>query len=113
MSRSFCHGSGMVIITASGSGTSFIIRNSSVLSSIAESLPAALMTGSTLSMSSCMTAEDIVSSRAIMRSTFPRMVLISPLWRISRLGCARSQLGKVFVEKRECTMAMALSPSSA
>ena len=54
----------------------------------------------------------MVSSRAIIRSTLPRMVLISPLCRMSRLGWARSQLGKVLVEKRECTMAMALVKSS-
>ena len=63
-------------------------------------------------MSSSITAEHMVSSRASMRSALPRMVLISPLCRIRRLGCARSQLGVVLVEKRECTMAMALSNSS-
>ena len=30
----------------------------------------------------------------------PSIVLISPLWQRSRNGCARSQLGSVFVEKR-------------
>ena len=35
-------------------------------------------------------------------------VLISPLWAITRYGWASSQLGKVFVEKRECTSASAL-----
>ena len=44
-----------------------------------------------------------------MRSTLPRMVLISPLCKMKRLGWARSQLGMVLVEKRECTMAIALS----
>ena len=102
----------MVIITASGRGTPFIIKNSSVLSSMAESLPSPLITGSTLSISLSISGELRVSSRAIIRSTLPRMVLISPLCRMSRLGCARSQLGKVLVEKRECTMAMALVKSS-
>ena len=37
----------------------------------------------------------------------PRSVLISPLWEMKRYGWARDQLGKVLVEKRECTMAMA------
>jgi hypothetical protein len=32
---------------------------------------------------------------------FPLRVLISPLWPKTRIGCARSQLGKVFVENRE------------
>ena len=103
------HGSGIVTITASGSSMPFITRNSSVLSSMAESDPAVLMTGRILSISSCMTGLTIVSSRASMRSALPRIVLISPLWRIRRFGCARSQLGVVLVEKRECTMAMALS----
>ena len=35
------------------------------------------------------------------------MVLISPLWAISRLGWARSQEGLVLVENREWTMAKA------
>ena len=35
-------------------------------------------------------------------------VLISPLWAITRYGWASSQLGNVFVEKRECTSASAL-----
>lgn len=35
--------------------------------------------------------------------TFPLRVLISPLWPMTRIGWARSQLGKVFVENRECT----------
>lgn len=34
--------------------------------------------------------------------TLPRSVLISPLWPKTRIGWARSQLGKVFVENREC-----------
>ena len=36
-------------------------------------------TGRTLSMSSTITAEDMDSSRASIRSTLPRIVLISPL----------------------------------
>ena len=58
-------------------------------------------------MESDIISEDIVSSRANILSAFPRIVLISPLWRIRRFGCARSQLGSVFVEKRECTSAIA------
>ena len=51
----------------------------------------------------------MVSSRASIVSTLPRMVLISPLCRMNRLGWARFQLGAVFVEKRLCTMPMELS----
>ncbi len=39
-------------------------------------------------------------SRASIQATFPSIVLISPLWQSMRNGCARSQLGSVFVEKR-------------
>jgi hypothetical protein len=34
-------------------------------------------------------------------------VLISPLWAMNRKGCDNGQLGKVLVEKRECTTAIA------
>ena len=79
----------------------FIMRNSRVLSSMAESEPLFRITGRTLSMSTAMQGDCMVSSRASTRSALPRMVLISPLWRINRLGCARSQLGVVLVENRE------------
>ena len=70
----------MVIITAWGRSMPFIIRNSRVLSSMAESEPLWSTTGSTLSMSSSdSSAECMVSSRASIRSALPRMVLISPL----------------------------------
>ena len=78
-----------------------IMRNSRVLSSMAESEPASFTTGSTLSMSASSSGEDMVSSRASIRSTLPRMVLISPLWAMRRLGWARSQEGLVLVENRE------------
>ena len=85
----------------------FMVKNSMVLSSMAESEPAPLMTGRILSISSCIIREDMVSSLDSIRSALPRMVLISPLWRIMRLGWARSQLGLVLVENREWTRAMA------
>ena len=82
----FSHGSGMVIITACGSSIPLITKNSNVLSSIAESEPLALMTGSTLCMSFSMYAEDIDSSRASILSALPLIVLISPLCTINRFG---------------------------
>ena len=104
------HGSGMSTVIASGSSMPLITRNSSVLSSMAESEPAVFTTGSTFVRSSGLKAgAAIVSSRASILSTLPRMVLISPLCTRKRFGWARSQLGFVFVEKRECTMAMAES----
>ena len=49
------------------------------------------------------------ASRACIQFRLPRIVLISPLWAMNRYGCASGQDGKVFVEKRECTSAIALS----
>ena len=43
---------------------------------------------------------EIACWRARIQFTFPRSVLISPLWHTSRNGCARSHVGKVLVEKR-------------
>ena len=65
------------------------------------------MMGRILFMSSFMMGDEMVSSRASMASVLPLMVLISPLWRMKRLGWARIQLGLVLVEKRLWTMPMA------
>ena len=97
----------MQAITARGRSMPAIIRNSRVLSSMAESEPETLTTGSTFSMTPESSGVCMVSSRASIRSTLPRMVLISPLWAMSRLGWARSQEGSVLVEKREWTRARA------
>ena len=59
-------------------------------------------------MSSPKSSETSCDSRARIQLTLPRSVLISPLWATIRYGCASSQLGNVFVEKRECTRASAL-----
>ncbi len=101
----------MVIITARGRSIPLITRNSRVLSSMAESEPAVFTTGSTLCKSPFKCSDSIFSSRASILSALPRMVLISPLCTINRLGWARSQLGLVLVENLECTMAMADSKS--
>ncbi len=47
------------------------------------------------------------ASRARIQFRLPRIVLISPLCAISRYGCASGQDGKVLVEKRACTSAIA------
>ena len=107
MVRLLAQGSGIMIMTASGSGIPLMTRNSSVLSVIAESEPSVLMTGSTFVSASYSFPERIVSSLASILSAFPRIVLISPLWTMKRFGCARSQLGFVFVLKREWTVAIA------
>ena len=103
----FSQGSGMVIMTARGRSMPFITMNSRALSSMAESEPAVLTMGRILPICAPMTGEAMDSSRASMASVLPLMVLISPLCRIRRLGCARIQLGAVLVEKRLCTMPMA------
>ena len=49
--------------------------------------------------------EASAASREVIWFLLPRSVLISPLWQSERKGCARAQLGKVLVEKREWTSA--------
>ena len=78
------HGSGMITIMASARGIPFIYRNSSVLSSMAESDPLRSTTGKILSMSFSITVLCMVSSLASILSMLPRIVLISPLWAIMR-----------------------------
>ena len=51
-------------------------------------------------------------SRVRIQLRLPCTVLISPLWAMNRYGCASGQLGKVFVLKRLCTSASALSMRS-
>ena len=99
-------------MTASGSGIPLMTRNSSVLSSIAESEPPSLITGRTFAIWSSRYGDAIFSSRACILSAFPLMVLISPLWTMKRYGCALSQDGLVFVENLECTIVIADSKSS-
>ena len=52
------------------------------------------------------------ASRARIQLRLPRMVLISPLWAMYRNGWASGQDGKVLVENRECTSAIALATRS-
>ena len=47
------------------------------------------------------------ASRAAIQFRLPRIVLISPLWAMSRYGWASGQDGNVLVENRECTSAIA------
>ena len=54
-------------------------RNSTALSSEAESLPSGMMTGKSLSMCSPCNGLRSTDWRAFIQLTFPRMVLISPL----------------------------------
>ena len=63
-------------------------------------------------MSSPNSGDSSCSSRARIQLRLPRNVLISPLWASMRYGWASSQLGNVFVEKRECTSASRLTTRS-
>ena len=102
------HDSGMSMVRACGRVRPVINKNSSTLSSEAESL----LPGSTTGKSFCKSSpnKSLLSkpSRACIHKRLPFMVLISPLWAIILKGWAKSQVGKVLVLKRECTKAMAL-----
>ena len=71
------------------------------MSKLPESLQSGSITGKTLARSSPKRSLFMTPSRARIQFMLPRRVLISPLWLMKRLGWARSQLGKVLVEKRE------------
>ncbi len=76
----FDHGSGISIIMACGSERPASTSSSSVLSSIAESLPFGLTTGRIFGVSSPKRSEANSASRAFIQLKLPRSVLISPLW---------------------------------
>ncbi len=86
--------------------------SSSSWSSDAESEMSSRSSGRILSTSSPKSWDTRPCSRARIQLRLPRSVLISPLWASIRYGWASSQLGKVFVEKRECTTAMRLARRS-
>ncbi len=82
---------------------------SSALSSLAESLPWGAMTGASTAFSSPhASASHRSASRARIHVRLPWSVLISPLWHSIRKGCARSQVGNVFVLYRWWNTAMAV-----
>jgi len=100
-------GSGTIIIIACGSSRPARWSSSSTLSNIAESEPLVSMTVRILSRSFPNSFELIIAWRACIQLMLPRSVLISPLCEMYRYGCARAQEGKVLVEKRWCTIAIA------
>uniref|UniRef100_A0A0A9ERY2 Uncharacterized protein n=1 Tax=Arundo donax TaxID=35708 RepID=A0A0A9ERY2_ARUDO len=104
MFESFCHASGIIIITASGRLRPPRTRSSRTLSNAPESEEVASTIGRSIDSSSFVRPSFSLSmrpSRAVIQFLFPLRVLISPLWPKTRIGCARSQLGKVFVENLE------------
>ena len=62
-------------------------------------------TGESRARSPPSSSESSWLSRACIQLRLPLTVLISPLCAMSRYGWASGQLGKVLVEKRECTSA--------
>ncbi len=80
MLGSWDQGSGIIIIIAYSRGRPERVRNSMVLSNMAESLPFALMIGKIFPELAPKRSALMWDSRACMRFTFPRRVLISPLW---------------------------------
>ena len=99
--------SGISTETACGRLSPLRVRNSSALSRLAESLISGWMMG-VMSLISPSAPEFSTLWRACIQLRLPRMVLISPLWQSMRKGWARLHCGKVFVEKREWTIAIAL-----
>ena len=94
--------SGTMTAMACGSESPLMTRNSKTLSSEAESL----MPGCTMGESSLISpsaSHASTDSRACIQPRLPRMVLISPLCASRRKGCARLQVGKVFVLNLLCT----------
>ena len=99
--------SGIIMASAWGRLIPDMTKNSSTLSSEALSLILGSISGLIWEMSPS-ASEDRTPSRASIQARLPLMVLISPLWASMRKGCARLQVGKVLVLKRECTRARAL-----
>ena len=112
MAVSFSHASGIIISTACGSSRPPRCSSSSTSSNDAESDASGVQIGESRLMSPGIFALASIASRACMRLRLPRTVLISPLWATNRNGWASGQDGKVLVEKRLCTIAMALTQRS-
>ena len=112
MSGSFSHASGIIMSTACGRLRPARCSSSSTSSKLAESDAAGVHTGKTRRMMPGMLGLRSSASRACIQFRLPRIVLISPLCAMNRYGCASGQDGNVFVEKRECTSAMALTTRS-
>src|SRR5262245_37821051 len=105
MSGSSENAFGISIIITCGSERPEATRKSTTLSSDAESEPLGRLMGLKSPIASPSTELLSSASRALIQLLLPERVLISPLWQIRRNGWARSQVGKVLVEKREWTIA--------
>ena len=81
--------------------------SSSTSSKLAESEASGVQIGNSRRMLPGRFSVASSASRAAIQFRLPRIVLISPLWAISRYGWESSHDGNVFVEKREWTRAIA------
>ena len=99
---------GIIIIAAWGSERPARHSSSNTWSNASESEVPGATSGRQRSRSSPNRSDSRIASRACIQLMFPASVLISPLWALIRCGWASAQLGKVFVEKREWTIASAL-----
>ena len=84
MASLFCHGSGIIIRMACGSGRPAITSSSSTLSKIALSLPPSRTIGAIFFRSSPSRSDWSSASRAFIQLMLPRSVLISPLCAMKR-----------------------------
>ena len=91
------HASGININFARGADWPEIFKSSKTLSSAAESDDPGCITGFKFSILSN-NGLFISCSWTFIQFVFPLNVFISPLWANALKGCARSQLGAVFVE---------------
>ena len=106
--ESFSHASGIIISTACGSDRPPRCSSSRTSSKDAESDASGVQIGKSRRRSPGMRSLASIASRARMRLRLPRTVLISPLCATNRNGCASGQDGKVLVENRLCTIAIAV-----
>lgn len=105
----FSHASGIIISTLCGSERPPRWSSSRTSSKDAVSDASGVQTGKIRSMSPVNRSLASCDSRARIQLRLPLTVLISPLCATKRYGWASGQLGKVLVEKRECTSAMAVA----
>ncbi len=110
MAGAFSHASGTIISTECGSERPPRWSSSRTSSKEAESEASGVQTGKIRSSFSLPNSSEASwDSRARIQLRLPLTVLISPLCATKRYGWASGQLGKVLVENREWTSAMAVA----
>ena len=92
------HACGMSIVIASVKDFPVDIKSSNALSNVAESEQFGVKIGNNSSKPSLNLSDFSTPSLAFIQFLFPIIVFISPLWAKYLKGCAKSQVGNVFVE---------------